>query len=137
MVTFNNQLVGMNTNNRVYKYNGNFFEEIGNIGQSGLDIRATTDYLVVTSANHVFVFNPSFTQSAHIQSTQITAPVVTFSCATVINETIYIGTNENGILASTISNSTNSPSTVLLPIYGLPTADTTYYTILILLSAQT
>ena len=97
----------MNTNNRVYKYNGNFFEEIGNIGQSGLDIRATTDYLVVTSANHVFVFNPSFTQSAHIQSTQITAPVVTFSCATVINETIYIGTNENGILASTISNSTN------------------------------
>ncbi|MEO0045510.1 MAG: hypothetical protein RL705_701 [Bacteroidota bacterium] len=107
MVTFNNQLVGMNTNNRVYKYNGNFFEEIGNIGQNGLDIRATPNYLVVTSANHVFVFNPSFTQATHIQSTQVTSAVVTFSCATVINENIYIGTNENGILGSTTSSSTN------------------------------
>lgn len=106
IVTFNNQLVGMNTNNRVYKYNGNFYEEIGNIGQTGLEIRATPNYLVVTSANHVFIYNSSFIQTTHIQNTQVTAAPVTFSCATVINENIYIGTNENGILASTISNAT-------------------------------
>ncbi len=107
MVTFNNQLVGMNTNNRVYKHNGNFFEEIGILGQSGTDIRATPNYLIVASANHVFVYNTSFGQTVHIQSAQVTSAAVTFSCATVINENIYIGTNENGLLASPVSAPTN------------------------------
>lgn len=107
LVTFNNQLIGLSTNNKVYKYNGSFFEEFSDIGQPGLDIRATPNYLIVTSLNHVFVYNTGLTQTAHIQSTQITSSNVTFTCGTVINENIYIGTNENGLLASTTSNSTS------------------------------
>ena len=107
LVTFNNQLIGMNTNNIVYKYNGAFFQQIGNLGQLGLDIRATANYLVVTSLNKVLVFNQSLSQIIAIQSTQITSIPVTFSCATVVNETIFIGTNENGIVSSPISTPTN------------------------------
>ena len=107
LVTFNNQLIGMNTNNIVYKYNGAFFQQIGNLGQLGSDIRATANYLVVTSLNKVLVFNQSLSQIIAIQSTQITSIPVTFSCATVVNETIFIGTNENGIVSSPISTPTN------------------------------
>ncbi|WP_333599641.1 type IX secretion system anionic LPS delivery protein PorZ [Flavobacterium sp.] len=107
IVTFNNQLVGMNANNTIYKYNGTGFVAIGNIGQTGLDIRATANYLVVTALNNVYVFNQTLSQMVHIQNSQVTAIPVTFSCATVINDTIYIGTNENGIVSSPISAPTN------------------------------
>jgi len=103
LVTFNNQLIGMNSNNNVYKYNGTYFEQIGALGQAGLDIRATANYLVVTSLNHVYIYNQTLSQIIHIQNSQITSTPVTFTCATVINETIFIGTNDNGLLTSTIS----------------------------------
>ena len=107
LVTFNNQLIGMNANNIVYKYNGASFQQIGNLGQLGLDIRATANYLVVTSLNKVLVFNQSLSQIIIVQSTQITSIPVTFSCATVVNEIIFIGTNENGVVSSPISTPTN------------------------------
>ncbi|WP_396174329.1 two-component regulator propeller domain-containing protein [Flavobacterium sp.] len=107
LVTFNNQLIGMNANTLIYKYNGTFFSQIGNLGQTGLDIRATANYLIATSENNVFIYNQSFNQIAQIQSSQITSTPITFSCATVINEKIYIGTNENGLLTSSITSPTN------------------------------
>lgn len=107
LVTFNNQLIGMNADNNIYKYNGIYFEQIGAIGQIGYHIRTASNYLIVNSLNHVFVFNTSLSQIIHIQNSQITSIPVTFSCATVANETIYIGTNENGIVSSPISSPTN------------------------------
>lgn len=107
IVTFNNQLIALNTNNKVYKYNGFFFEEFGTIGQPGLDIRATLNYLVVTSSSHVFIYNTSLSQIIHIQNAQITSIPVTFTCASIANEMIYIGTNENGIVSSPINSPTN------------------------------
>ncbi|WP_293892053.1 T9SS type A sorting domain-containing protein [Flavobacterium sp.] len=107
LVTFNNQLIGMSVNNNIYKYNGSFFEQIGTIGQPGLDIRAAGNYMVVTSLNKVLVFNQSLSQIVTIQSSQITLIPVTFCCATVANDTIYIGTNENGIVSAPITSPTS------------------------------
>lgn len=107
MVTFNNQLIALNANNNIYKNNGAGFQQIGGLGQQGLDIRTYGNYVIVTSANHVYIYNTSLVQVTHILSSQITALSVTFTCATVINENIYIGTNENGIVSSTISNPTS------------------------------
>ncbi|MCA6421464.1 MAG: ABC transporter substrate-binding protein [Flavobacterium sp.] len=107
LVTFNNQLIGMNANTLIYKYNGTFFSQIGNLGQTGLDIRATANYLIATSENNVFIYNQNINQIAHIQSSQITSTPVTFTCATVINENFFIGTNENGLLTSSITSPTN------------------------------
>ncbi|MGL2962462.1 two-component regulator propeller domain-containing protein [Flavobacterium sp. RSB2_4_14] len=107
LVNFNNQLVGMNANNNIYKHNGSFFEQIGALGEAGIDIRATTNYLIVTSLNKVLIYNTSLSQIITIQSSQVTSIPVTFSCATVSNETIFIGTNENGLLSSSISSPTS------------------------------
>jgi sugar lactone lactonase YvrE len=106
IVAFNNQLIAMNDNNNIYKYNGTSFVSIANIGQTALKIRATPNYLIVTSLNNVYIFNQTLTPIVHIQSSQITTIPVTFSCATVINENIYIGTNENGIVYSSVQNPT-------------------------------
>lgn len=107
IVTFNNQLTTMNSNNKIYKYNGASFQQIGSLGQPGLDFRSYGDYLIATSANNVYIYNTSFVQAAHIVSSQIATITVTFTCATVVNNSIYIGTNENGIVSSTISSPTS------------------------------
>ncbi|MGL2965578.1 T9SS type A sorting domain-containing protein [Flavobacterium sp. XGLA_31] len=104
IVSFNNQLIAMNANAILYKYNGSFFQQIVNVGQPGLDLRANENYLTITSQSHVYVFNTTLGQTAHIQNSQIPDIPVTFSCATTLNGNIYIGTNENGIVSSAINN---------------------------------
>ena len=91
---------------RIYT-NGFFFEEFSTIGQTGIDIRATLNYLIVTTSSKVFIYNTNLGQISTIQNSQVATISVTFSCATVINEKIYIGTNENGLLESPIIAPTN------------------------------
>jgi len=107
LVSFQNQLIGYNTNNIVYKFNGTFFEEFINVGQQGLDIRENGNYLIFTSRNHVYVYNQSLVQIAHIQSNQITEAQVTFTCATVFSNDVYIGTNEKGIVSCSLNNTSS------------------------------
>jgi ligand-binding sensor domain-containing protein len=104
ITTFNNQLMALNTDTGIYKHNGTSFQQIGILGETGLDIRANADHLIVTSQHHVYIFNQTLSQIAHIQNNLVPNIAVTFTCATTINGTIYIGTNENGIITSTISN---------------------------------
>ncbi|WP_445453507.1 type IX secretion system anionic LPS delivery protein PorZ [Flavobacterium sp. 25HG05S-40] len=107
IVTFNNQLICANLDTNIYRHNGTFFSQVANLGQNCLDIRVSANNLIVTSANKVLIFNQSLNQSAVILNSQVTTIPVTFTCATVINGGIYIGTNENGILNSTLT----APST--------------------------
>ena len=107
IVTFNNQLVAMNTNNGIYRHNGTSFQQIGTLGQPGLDLRSNSNYLVATCANKVIIYNQGLSQVATILNSQITSIPVTFTCATVVNSSIYIGTNENGIVSSPINSPTN------------------------------
>ncbi len=91
----------------VYKYNGTSWTIFASCPENLLNIRTTTDYVIIISPNNVYIYNQGLQLVTHIQSSQITATPVTFTCATVINDIIYIGTNENGIITSNISNPTN------------------------------
>ena len=104
IVTFNNQLIATNLNNKVYKYNNGFFQELFSLNQAGLDTRVFGNYFIVTTNNMVFVYNTSLSQVANIQSSQITSIPLTFTCATVINDKVFIGTNENGVISAPLSN---------------------------------
>jgi hypothetical protein len=104
MVTFNNQLIGLGVDSFLYKYNGVFFEQLFSLGGVGLDIRTFENNLIATTSNKVFVLNQSLNQIATISNAQVSSIPLTFSCATVINNTVYIGTNENGIISAPLSN---------------------------------
>jgi hypothetical protein len=104
IVTFNNQLIAVNTDNNIYRHNGSNFLPFSSLGQTGLDLRTSSNYLIATCANKVMVFNQALSLTVTILNSQVTVMPVTFTCATVIDTGIYIGTNENGIVASTISN---------------------------------
>ncbi|MGV9005008.1 type IX secretion system anionic LPS delivery protein PorZ [Flavobacterium sp.] len=104
IVTFNNQLIATNANNKVYKYNGSIFQELFSLNQTALDTRVFGNYLIVTTSSHVFIYNTTLAQVANIQNSQVSSITLTFTCATVINDKVYIGTNENGVISAPLSN---------------------------------
>lgn len=104
ITTFNGTIYAARADNKLIKYDGSSFVQIAQYSQKIIDIRATADYLIVATNNEVFVYNTSLLQVYHIQNTQIANVIAVFTCATVINDVVYIGTSENGIVSSTIGN---------------------------------
>jgi ligand-binding sensor domain-containing protein len=90
-------------NGNRYNANSNSFIEFKSLSQPAVDISANENYLIVTTARSIFIYNKQLGLVDQIDSdkTQETNPV--FSCATSIGDVIYIGTKENGLLSKTIS----------------------------------
>ncbi len=117
IVTFNNQLVLSNTNNILYKFDGVSLDEILNLGQQETHFKATSDYLIATTSGTVTVLNPQLALVRQINSSQITVTIPSFTCATVVDDTIFIGTKEDGLISTTIgANSVFENSTPSGPL---------------------
>lgn len=104
IVTFQDQLVASNTNNRVYKHTGTVFQEITDVGQAVTDLRTYDNRLIFTSANHVYVYDNLLVPVSHI--TQIPDVVTSFVCATAIGDKLFVGTADKGLYQTTIGNPT-------------------------------
>lgn len=103
---FQNQLVAINADGNVYRYNGTFFTPILSLGAQGLDIRSIGNNLIVTTATKVYILNQTFGQMAQISNTQILETTPIFTCATIIDNTIVIGTSENGVYQTSLASPT-------------------------------
>lgn len=104
IVSLNNVAVSMNINNQIYRHNGTNFSSVGMLPQSAVDFRTYQEKLIVTTQNHVYVYDKNLVQIAHIMSSQFTESEVTFTCGTVINNKVYIGTKENGIITTPLNS---------------------------------
>ncbi|HEU4497036.1 MAG TPA: T9SS type A sorting domain-containing protein [Flavobacterium sp.] len=104
IVVHNGVLIGLSANNAVYKFTGAAPSLLLNLPQPGADIRSYENTLSITTLNHVYSFNASLIQTAHVASTSIASITATFNCATVIGNNFYIGTKENGVITASISN---------------------------------
>lgn len=100
----NNVLLGSGLDQRIYKIG---VSDLVLLPQLAIDMRSYNNFLIITTPNHVYVYNPNLIQVAHVQTNQVNGDPVTFSCATLINDILYIGTNERGILSSPLTNPTN------------------------------
>jgi hypothetical protein len=98
IVTFNNQLVAMN------KFNGTLPQVILNQTQAGLKLKTNGSELIITTLNHVFVLNQTFSQRANI--TSIPDFSVTFTAANVVGNKIYVGTQKDGLFSTDLTNPT-------------------------------
>ena len=104
IVTFNEQLVAINSNNIIYRFIGTSPSIVLNIGQPFLDLRSRGDKLIAATATRVIVMNESFGQVVSIQNTSIPDLTSNFTSATIIGDSIYIGTFENGVIETSVTN---------------------------------
>ncbi len=107
VISFGTNVYAITNAVSLLKYDGVTPSYIFTYPETVLDIRTHDNYFTVTSPNHVFIYNQAAQQILHIQSNQVMGDPVTFVCATIIDDVIYIGTNERGILTSNILAPTN------------------------------
>ncbi|WP_395060246.1 T9SS type A sorting domain-containing protein [Flavobacterium sp.] len=98
------QLIAVSLNGSIYKLISDNPNLITSYPQIPLDTRYSDGYLVITTLNNIYVYNESLTEVLHI--TTIPNIAANFTCTTVINNNVYIGTRENGVFVTLLNNPT-------------------------------
>ena len=106
VTTFKTHLFTSKSSGEIAKSeNGTTFFNFGTfLSPAAVDIRTSENSLVITSPTTVYVYNEQLLLTNQINKAQITEVNATFSCATILKSTIYIGTNENGVIALNTNN---------------------------------
>jgi len=116
------KIIATNLNGGLYAFNGDTPVLIRYLPQLTNDVRSVDNKLILTAQNYVTFLDDLFTQTLQINN--IPNNAATFTCATVINNEIYIGTKENGIFTTNFNNPTTfknftPPGPVRNKIFGL------------------
>ncbi|MBP6759114.1 MAG: T9SS type A sorting domain-containing protein, partial [Flavobacterium sp.] len=102
---FGTELIAINNSGYIHKYNqgSNSFIGFLQLPSVAVDMRKTANYLVITTTSSVYFYNNQMAVVRQINSNQISGSNVSFTCATTIDDEVYIGTKENGLMNTTIS----------------------------------
>ena len=142
-LAFGTDLYAINSAGILHKFNTgtNMFIAFRDFAQPVIEARSTATYLIITTLNSVFIYDNQMAMVRQINSNQITDSNPTFTCATIIGDSIFIGTKENGLLVTALSSmgifenitpigplrnnifSLQATTTALWTVYGDYTAD--------------
>jgi hypothetical protein len=104
IVTHNNMLVGADHNN-LYKFNGpndvSWFYSF-NFSTPVLDLRSVNGSLLATVVNNIRLYNEQLQLQASVNVIPGETTPTDFSCATIINEQLFIGTTGKGVFATPV-----------------------------------
>lgn len=92
----------INVSGQLYKLVGNSPVYLTGFSQITLDARFSENNYIVTTQNYVYVFNSQLNEIFRIDNS-IDA-TTRFTCATVLSNKVYIGTQEKGVLTTIQSN---------------------------------
>ena len=104
VASFRNALFAISNSGLMQRLEGAVFVPFYQFPISANDIRKNSDYLIVTTPNTVSLFNQNLSLVLQINNNQVADNLPKFTCATIIGDTIYLGTAENGVVTTTISN---------------------------------
>jgi streptogramin lyase len=104
ITAFGSDLFAVNAAGYIHKYdsNSNTFVEFKNLAEPSQDMRATVSYLIVSTLNNVYVYNAAMEPIRQINKGEIVDSNPSFTCATVIGDTIFIGTKEDGMITTSL-----------------------------------
>jgi len=102
IVTFNNKIYAIDNSNTLYDYNEVAFNNILNLPNNTLDHRVSNDKMLITSAGITDVYAPPFTNTLTINTPPENES--DFTVATILNNTLFIGTKGDGILSYNLSD---------------------------------
>jgi hypothetical protein len=104
--TFGSQVIASSNWGQIFKLNGSAFTSFTSFPLIANDLRASGDYLLISTQTNVYIYNQNLSLLLQINSNQIPNISAKFTCATLIDNVIYLGTLEDGIITTTISNPT-------------------------------
>jgi hypothetical protein len=102
--TLDTELIAINTSGYIHRYNSNSFVGFLQLPQASSDMRAENHNLIITTPNVIFVYSNQMVLLRQISNTQVLSDKLSFTCATLVNGFIYIGTKENGLFSGVLAN---------------------------------
>ncbi|MGL5112295.1 MAG: two-component regulator propeller domain-containing protein [Flavobacterium sp.] len=87
----------------VYKYGLNSFSVAQSFGEPIVDLRSDSNNLLVTTSSQISVFGSGLLLIKKVNSNQVLGKNPAFTCATIVNSNLFLGTRESGLLATTLS----------------------------------
>ena len=105
VTTFASNLYAINSTGNLYKFivSSNTFNTYTQLSKPIIDSRATATFFIITTTSNIYIYNDQMVLARQIDASQIPEINATFSCATVIGNSIFIGTKENGMLSTSLS----------------------------------
>ena len=104
--SFGTELVAAANWGQILKFNGTGFVSFASLPSLAKDLRISGSHLLVTTETSLYIYNQNLSLLLQINSSQIPDITAKFTCATILNDVVYIGTIEDGILTTTLSNPT-------------------------------
>jgi hypothetical protein len=105
IVTFNDNIYAINSGNSLYyNYNGNSFDNQINLTSSSLDHRVSNGKMLITSSSETSLYETPFSNILTINN--LPEYNTEFTVSTIINNNVYVGTSNNGVLNFNLSNGT-------------------------------
>ncbi len=101
---FGPELLAIDQFGQINRFNGASFSLFNQLPLPAVDIRNSGEYLVIATSKRVYVYNQSLNLIVQIGSNAIPDLDPTFTAATVINGEVYIGSTENGVITTSLSN---------------------------------
>lgn len=106
IVTFNNSIYAVDNTNMIYEYDLISFNNLFNYPSDILDHRINDDKMILTSANKAYFYSAPFTNILTIDN--LAAYGSNFTVSTIFNESIYIGTENDGLLSFNLTDGINT-----------------------------
>jgi hypothetical protein len=104
IVTFESNLFAADVNGNVYRMQNGTYAPFAALFSPITDLRSANGYMIATSRGRINVYNNSFAQVMQFNLVPGLEEPVTFTCATVISEKLFIGTQESGVFTAMLSN---------------------------------
>ncbi len=104
IVTFNSTIYAINSSNSIYEYNGSGFINLANY-TAVLDHRVNDNKMIITTATNCYVFESGFINTLTIPYQA--SYESNFTVATIANNQVFIGTQNNGIYRFNLTDGTN------------------------------
>lgn len=104
--TFETDLFAINGSGTIHKYNSvsNSLTSLITLAQPAVDMRVKANYLIVSTVNTIYIYNRQMALVRQINASQIPDITASFTCATIIQDTVFIGTKEHGLLTTSLSS---------------------------------
>lgn len=103
--TNSDKLYATSTNRSIYQIENDVISQIFIYANSPLDLRSTSNYLIVTTQNNIFVYDATFNIISEVSVADTTFNTQ-FTSAEIDAEFLYIGTKDFGMLKTTLQSPT-------------------------------
>jgi Two component regulator propeller len=103
ITAFGTDLYAATTAGMLYRFALNSFVSVQSFGAPIVNLRSDATNLLVTTHSQVSVFGSGLQLIKQVNSNQVLDKNPVFTCATIVNANLFLGTKESGLLSTTLS----------------------------------